>query len=173
MTTTIEVHDDVVDGEIVGPDEIVEDNPTPETKRIRQVREYIDSLYDLAAFLEEHPDVVPLTTGVEVSRYVSTADDLALLLRKLGTCEKIDNDYYSGGKVKIGPHYVKVQTGKENTCKKIPTGAVVTKAVEADPKEPVPEGAKNVRTVTTVVYDVDEPVLQWECPSLLNPGKAS
>lgn len=154
----------------------IETDQTPEQIHARQQRvdAYLADLAHMLKFLNAHQDLIP-DTGGGLTFTVSTwsAKELATRLRQLGACEKIDSDYFAGGKVKFGDHTVQVHTSKDNTCEKVPTGEVKTKAVEANPSEVVPEGARNVRTITKTVYDIDEEITEWSCAdSLLNPAPA-
>ena len=144
---------------------------TPEEIRQERVNDFLYNLASMESFLEAHPDLIPDSGGLNLTVTAWTAEELATRMRQLGTCEKIDSDWYSGGRVRFGDHNVAVQTYKENTCEKILTGEIKVKVIEATPTLPIPEGARNVRTVTKTVYDVDEPVTTWSCPdSLLNPS---
>lgn len=146
-----------------------EELTSEQARRNEHIARYLDSLVELHAYLTGHPDFVP-SYGVEVTRFTHTAEELAEWLHKLGSFEKIDSDYISGGILKIGLHRVRVQTDKGNTCKKIPTGETKVVAVEADPLVALPEGARNARTITKVIYDLDEEQTTWSCPdSLLDP----
>jgi hypothetical protein len=158
--------------------ETPEEIETPEPKvmtRTERRDAYVEELHKMAEFFDAHPDLIPDHDfgGVTFSRSVDSAEALAALLRSLGPCEKIVSGYFAGGTVTFGPHKIIVQTSKENTCKKVPTGEVKARTVTGDPAATIPEGARNVRTVTQVVYDFDEPVTEWDCGSLLNPDTSN
>jgi hypothetical protein len=78
-------------------------------RRNEHVTEYLNGLTELHEFLYDNPEFVPMY-GMEIVRYTNTAEELAEWLHKLGTFEKIDSNYISGGVVKIGTHQIKVQT---------------------------------------------------------------
>ena len=151
-------------------DEETVEELTSEQKRQVRVGTYLNDLGSMVGFLAAHLDLIPDSGGLNLTVTAFTAEELATRLRQLGTCEKIDSEWYSGGKVKFGDHTVAVQTYKENTCSKVPTGEIKVNTVQADPSSTLPKGARNVRTVTKVAYDIDEEVTTWDCgQSLLNP----
>jgi len=157
MSTTTSGHTD--------EDIIVEVDPDRERKLA-----WINGLRDLADWFESRIDLCP-TYGEVFSRVFYTDTALADAIRTVGKSEKYATDYALGVEVKIEPHTVHVYSPRNVTCEQVPTGEVVEKTTVADVKTTPPPGARNVRTVTQLVYEVDEDVMEWKCPpSLLNPG---
>lgn len=167
MTDMLEHDDDLVEAEIV--------EETYEEELARKRSAYIADLRRLADFLEQRPERISNHEasygGVRVNMYALDAEDLAKQLKVLGSFDKVDSDYEAGGEVSFGRHKVRVTASKSATCKKVETGETKTVTKTADASATIPDGARNVRTVTSVVYEVDEPETTWECGSLLNPTK--
>jgi hypothetical protein len=135
--------------------------------RQQRVIDYTDGLRALAAWLDEHPDGVPDNYGVTIVLYAWSAEELPEVIRRIGGGEKFADSTTIGVRRTFGPHVLKASAFRDNTCEAVPTGEVKTVTTKADPEAPLPEGARNIRTVTQVVYEVDEPVTEWVCPDSL------
>lgn len=126
----------------------------------------------LLDFVEER-DLVPQDYNfLSIDLWVGDKE-LPAKIRQLGTAEKFANEYSIGAKRLFGRHRYVVQVGRSAVCEKVKTGETKTETKTMEPSQTPPDGARNVRSVTTttVVYEIDEPIEEWVCPpSLLAPA---
>jgi hypothetical protein len=117
----------------------------------------------------EGRDLVPSQyNSLSLAHWVTNPEALPDAIKAMGTAEKFANDYQIGARRKFGVHTYSVSAGRDSVCEKVITGTkVVTKT--AEPTVTPPEGARNVRSVTTttLVYETDEETTEWVCPPSL------
>ena len=133
-----------------------------------RTREYVEGLRHMGEFLESEPLLVQQNcagTGQNIFIYVS-GDELPEMIRRLHGAEKWARGPNIGAKKKFGPHSLIVFTTRSGVCKQVVTGyQEVTR--NADLGTELPKGARGVREVTTLIYEIDEPVTEWQCPDSL------
>lgn len=128
-----------------------------ETREAYQIN-YVRGLRELADFLEKHPKLVPSYGGETINVFAYTKKDLAEMAREMGTCEKLDQDYWFTMRKKFPPHKFDLNITREKVCTKVKTG---TRVVE----KPDPDALKAVPRIS-----VEEDIYEWKCPeSVLAP----
>lgn len=119
-----------------------------------EITAYCNGLEDLARFMREHPECVPgeLVGGVSVTLYAYDSEELAHLVRVAGGGAKFNNSYYVGVVRDFGPHQLRVLAPHDTVCTKRVVGTrTVTK-----------------RVASFVTKEVEEEVVEWDCPPMLS-----
>ncbi len=115
-------------------------------------REYIEGLHAMADLMEQHPEAIPVLPFQAMHFPADKAEMLRLTRAIGGSWDKAEGtaSYFELNKA-IGPHYVRILTGRNEVCERVETG---TETVEiTDPDAP---------KVT-----VTRPTYEWKCPESL------
>lgn len=135
---------------------ILEATPTELTDRQRA---WIDSARELVEFLEQHPELIPTYSGIDVLNFATDAEEFAALGRRLGSANKSGGDKYASLERHFGPHQLRIAANREQVCERVQIGERVVE------REVLPPG------VELVTETVTEPVYEWRCePWLAGAG---
>jgi len=119
---------------------------------------FINGLHDLADFLHNHPDL-PLPYG-DLSCWDHGAESIesaSKIARALGTFEKKEGVSYLYLNKEFGPIQLQYAFPRSAVCERVVVG---TREVE---REVTP-------THDRVFEMVEEEIVEWKCPSLLEPS---
>lgn len=147
---------------------------TDTTNQRELVTTFAAELHRLATWIDNNPDVMTESAarwgGVTVYVHCDP-DELPRRLRSLGSFDKVATDWGIGGVHKFGPHQLRVESTRDETCQRVPTGEVTTRTVTVDSEDKVPEGAtivqRNAKSVPVITYEITEQVTEWDCPPSL------
>lgn len=128
--------------------------------------EYVAALRELADYVESHEfpesktgywgSIEDTFKAPNLEFDVRNREDFVAFVRAMGSFEKERDSYSTGAKFELpSGTYVKVETARENVCKKIVVGK---RTVEAQPER-----------ILAAIPEHEEDVVEWECPeSFLN-----
>ena len=140
------------------------DTETPELSNAQQ--EWLDSLREMADFLEAHPDLIEPYLSIICYRFCKgTREEFAKTALQLGASTKSSDATWFQVARKFGIHTIQVTQPREDICEKKVVG---TEEIETE--EPDPEAVAalpKVKTVKTVEK------VEWVCPPSLHALAAS
>jgi hypothetical protein len=99
-------------------------------------QEYVDGLRELADWLERNPDFIPPYQPLRVDVFTDDQMEFARKAKRLGgRREKLGSSSYFFVRRKFGPHYLDVNVGREQVCKRVVVGTREVLAQEARVEE--------------------------------------